>query len=41
VTGRRIDVAFGHVGEHRRDERIAEPARDLLGGMLDDKVVFA
>ncbi len=41
MPARRIDAAFRHVGEHRRHQRVAEPARNLLGRMLDDEVVLA
>ena len=34
VPGRRVDAAFGHVGDDRRDQRVAERARDLLGQRL-------
>ena len=28
-AGRRVDAAFGHIGDHRRDQRVAERQRDL------------
>ena len=40
-AGRRVDAAFGHVRDHRRDDRVAERARDLLGQRLDAHVVLA
>jgi hypothetical protein len=41
VAGRRIPAAFGHVGNHWRHQRLAEAARDLVGGVLHDELVFA
>ena len=34
-------AAFGHVGEHRRDQRVAERARDALGQHARAHVVLA
>ena len=41
VAARRIPAAFGHIGDDRRDERLAERARDLVGGVLHDELVLA
>lgn len=41
VFGRRIDRTFGHVGHHRRDQRIAELPRDALGEQAHAHVVLA
>ena len=32
---------FGHISEHRRNERVAKSARNLLSRVLDDEVVLA
>ncbi len=41
VTRRRIDRAFRHKRDDRRNERISQVAGDPLCGMADDIVVFA
>ena len=41
MRGRRIDAALRHVGDDRRDERVAELARDPLGERRRARVVLA
>jgi hypothetical protein len=41
VAGGRIPAAFGHVGDHRCDQGPADGARDLVGGVVHDELVFA
>ena len=36
-----LPAALGHVGDDRRDERLAERARDLVGGVVHDELVLA
>ena len=41
MTGRRIPAAFGDVGDDWRDQRLAESTRDLVRGVVHDKLVLA
>ena len=41
VRGRRADCAFGHIGDHRRYQRIAQALRDGGGEHFDTGVVLA
>ena len=41
VPGGRLDAALGHVGDHRRDQDVAEALGDARGERLDADVVLA
>ncbi len=41
MTGGWGKVALEHVGKNRGHQRIVKPAGNLLGSMLDDKIMFA
>src|SRR2546423_8546191 len=41
VAGDGAQAALGNVGDDRRDERVAERARDALGERLDARIVLA
>jgi len=41
VQGRRLDGAFGHIGQHRRNHRIAQALGDSRGQQPDANIVLA